>query len=84
MLCVLVKLPVSYVLTGNLLTGKLPATNITGTLRTLILILTLTVNYDPVTLTFEQVVFRTHIQTDTHSGPIAVPGPLTWSVRSGW
>ena len=30
------KLPVSYVLTGNLLTGnKLPATNITGNLRTL-------------------------------------------------
>jgi len=30
------KLPVSYVLTGNLLTGKLPVTNITGNLRTLV------------------------------------------------
>jgi len=29
------KLLVSYVLTGNLFTGKLPATNITGKLRTL-------------------------------------------------
>jgi len=29
------KLPVSYVLTGNLLTGKLPATNITSNLQTL-------------------------------------------------
>ena len=27
-------------LTGNLLTGKLPATNITGTLRTLVMVIT--------------------------------------------
>jgi len=31
------KSQVSYVLTGNLLTGKLPATNITGNLRTLVI-----------------------------------------------